>query len=65
MTEPTADKDQSHDLGTALLSYPSFLWKVLKEGTEGPPIWDVVSNYISKKKTITATAADNVKITGL
>ncbi len=40
-------------------------WASINEGTEGPPIWDVVSNYISKKKTITATAADNVKITGL
>ncbi len=40
-------------------------WASINQGTEGPPIWDVVSNYVSAKKTIAASAADNVKITGI
>lgn len=40
-------------------------WASINQGTEGPPIWDVVSRYVQSKKSITASAADNVKITGL
>ncbi|RTL61137.1 MAG: thiosulfohydrolase SoxB [Hyphomicrobiales bacterium] len=40
-------------------------WASINEGTEGPAIWDVVASYVTKKKSITVGAADNVKITGI
>jgi sulfur-oxidizing protein SoxB len=39
-------------------------WASVGEDTEGPPIWDVVSNYISKRKTIEIKSADTVKVVG-
>ena len=38
-------------------------WASVNEGTEGPPIWDVVSRHIESRKIITATPSDRVKIT--
>ncbi|CAN1494608.1 UshA 5'-nucleotidase/2',3'-cyclic phosphodiesterase and related esterases [Rhabdaerophilaceae bacterium] len=40
-------------------------WASINEGTQGPPIWDVVSSYLTKKKTITPRSLDAVKVTGL
>jgi len=37
-------------------------WASVNEGTEGPPIWEVVENHISKLGTVTATEHDNVKV---
>jgi S-sulfosulfanyl-L-cysteine sulfohydrolase len=39
-------------------------WASVNENTEGPPIWDVVSNYIQDRKTITVPDAQVVKIKG-
>ena len=39
-------------------------WASVGEGTEGPPIWDVVANYISKRKTIVVRPTDAVKVVG-
>jgi S-sulfosulfanyl-L-cysteine sulfohydrolase len=39
-------------------------WASVTQGTEGPAIWDVVSKYITAKKTITATPSDAVKVSG-
>ncbi len=39
-------------------------WASINQGTEGPPIWDVVAKHISAKKTIAAPTADAVKISG-
>ena len=39
-------------------------WASINQGTEGPPIWDVVANHITKKKTVSAKALDAVKIVG-
>jgi sulfur-oxidizing protein SoxB len=40
-------------------------WASINEGTQGPPIWDVVSQYLSAKKTITPRPLDAVKVVGL
>ncbi|MFP4538529.1 MAG: thiosulfohydrolase SoxB [Dichotomicrobium sp.] len=39
-------------------------WASVNEGTEGPPIWDVVESYIRKKGTVTAPAISNVDVAG-
>ncbi|MFA5506660.1 MAG: NrfD/PsrC family molybdoenzyme membrane anchor subunit [Vulcanimicrobiota bacterium] len=39
MTEATQHKPQDQNLGTALLSYPSFLRKAIMVGTDGPPLF--------------------------
>ena len=39
-------------------------WASVNEGTEGPPIWDVVNNYIEDKKVINVPENQNIKITG-
>ena len=39
-------------------------WASINEGTEGPPIWEVVSQHIARTKTVTVTPADTVKISG-
>lgn len=40
-------------------------WASINEGTQGPPIWDVVSQYLLAKKTITPRPLDAVKVVGL
>lgn len=40
-------------------------WASVNEGTEGPPVYDLVSNYVSSTGTVTVTPNDSVKITGL
>ena len=40
-------------------------WASVNEGTEGPPIWDVVSNYIKRKKTVAVEPNTSVKIVGV
>ncbi|MEN8196621.1 MAG: 5'-nucleotidase C-terminal domain-containing protein, partial [Pseudomonadota bacterium] len=37
-------------------------WASVNEGTEGPPIWDVVNNYIEDKKVIDVPENKNIKI---
>lgn len=39
-------------------------WASVNEGTEGPPIWDVVSDYIEDKKIIDVPENKNIKIAG-
>jgi sulfur-oxidizing protein SoxB len=39
-------------------------WASVNEGTEGPPIWDVVSDYISEKKTVNVPENENIRIVG-
>ena len=38
-------------------------WASVNEGTEGPPIWDVVMNYIQKKRVV-APQAGRVRVLG-
>lgn len=39
-------------------------WASVNEGTQGPPIWDVVSDYITAKKTVTVPENRNIRIVG-
>ena len=39
-------------------------WASVREGTQGPPIYDVVSNYISRKQTISVEPNNHVKLVG-
>ncbi len=39
-------------------------WASVNEGTEGPPIWEVVESYIKRKGTVTIDPNQSVKIFG-
>jgi S-sulfosulfanyl-L-cysteine sulfohydrolase len=39
-------------------------WASVNEGTQGPPIWDVVMSYIQKKRVVTPTEAGQVRVVG-
>jgi sulfur-oxidizing protein SoxB len=39
-------------------------WASVNEGTQGPPIWDVVRDHVARRKTITVTPNDAVKVLG-
>jgi S-sulfosulfanyl-L-cysteine sulfohydrolase len=39
-------------------------WASINEGTEGPPIWDVVANYITRQKTVDFKPTGSVKVVG-
>ncbi|MBN9047898.1 MAG: thiosulfohydrolase SoxB [Rhizobiales bacterium] len=39
-------------------------WASVNEGTEGPPVWDLVEHYVAKQKTVRIQPGDSVKIRG-
>lgn len=39
-------------------------WASVNEGTQGPPIWDVVRDHVAATKTISLKPNDAVKVTG-
>ena len=39
-------------------------WASVNEGTEGPPIWDVVTRYVSGAKTLAPRTGDHVRVLG-
>ena len=39
-------------------------WASVNEGTEGPPVWDLVERYVSHAKTVTVAPNTSVKISG-
>jgi sulfur-oxidizing protein SoxB len=39
-------------------------WASVNEGTEGPPVWDLVERYVANAKTVTVTPNTSVKISG-
>jgi sulfur-oxidizing protein SoxB len=39
-------------------------WASVNQGTEGPPIWDVVADYIKKKGVVAPQETDRVRVTG-
>ncbi len=39
-------------------------WASVNEGTEGPPIWDVVESYVGRMGTVSVEANENVKVVG-
>ena len=45
-------------------SYTVAGWASVNEGTEGPPIWDVVEAHIRKQGTVTVTPNTSVKVDG-
>ena len=39
-------------------------WASVNEGTEGPPIWDVVMSHIEKKRVVAPKEAGHVRVVG-
>ena len=39
-------------------------WASVNEGTQGPPVYDVVMDYIRKKKVINVPENTNIKVAG-
>jgi sulfur-oxidizing protein SoxB len=39
-------------------------WASVNEGTQGPPIWDVVASHLQKKKIVDIKPSDAVKVIG-
>jgi len=39
-------------------------WASVNEGTQGPPIWDVVFSYLAKRGTVAPAQATHVKVSG-
>jgi sulfur-oxidizing protein SoxB len=39
-------------------------WASVNEGSEGPPIWDVVTNYVRNKGVVAPREADHVRVVG-
>ncbi|MBB4302247.1 sulfur-oxidizing protein SoxB [Rhodobium orientis] len=46
-------------------SYVVAGWASVNEGTEGPPVWDVVEAHIKAKGTVSVSAHDAVKVVGI
>jgi S-sulfosulfanyl-L-cysteine sulfohydrolase len=40
-------------------------WASVNEGTEGPPIWDVVTSHIRKKRTVAPRETGRVRVVGI
>jgi sulfur-oxidizing protein SoxB len=39
-------------------------WASVNEGTDGPPIWDVVSNHIKRKQVVNIPENKNIRVVG-
>jgi sulfur-oxidizing protein SoxB len=39
-------------------------WASVNEGTEGPPIWDVVMRHVERKRTVAPREAGHVRLVG-
>ena len=39
-------------------------WASVNQGTEGPPVWDVIAKHIETEKTVRASESGAVKIVG-
>jgi sulfur-oxidizing protein SoxB len=40
-------------------------WASVNEGTQGPPVWDVVMSHIAKKKTVAPQDGGHVRVVGI
>ncbi|NOU04636.1 MAG: thiosulfohydrolase SoxB [Hyphomicrobiaceae bacterium] len=52
--------------GTAIEATKDYVvsgWASVNEGTEGPPIWEVVGGYLKKKKTVAPSGSSGVTVT--
>ena len=48
----------------AAKSYKVAGWASVNEGTQGPPIWDVVGKYIKRKGVIDLAPNQSIKVVG-
>ncbi len=39
-------------------------WASVNEGTEGPPVWDLVEQYVAAKKTVRIAPNTSVSVIG-
>jgi len=39
-------------------------WASVEEGTEGPPVWDLLERYVARRKTVTIAPSAAVKVIG-
>jgi sulfur-oxidizing protein SoxB len=39
-------------------------WASVNEGTQGPPVWELVERYVARKKTVRVQANTSVKVVG-
>src|SRR5215212_9568818 len=39
-------------------------WASVNEGTEGPPIWDVVTSHVQKRRVVAPSEAGRVRVVG-
>ena len=39
-------------------------WASVNEGTEGPPVWELVEKYVARKKTVKIEADTAVRVIG-
>jgi len=39
-------------------------WGSVNEGTEGPPVWDVVADYVAARGEVVPAASGSVKVMG-
>jgi len=39
-------------------------WASVNEGTEGPPVWELVEKYVARKKTVRVAPNTSMKVTG-
>jgi sulfur-oxidizing protein SoxB len=39
-------------------------WASINEGTQGPPIWDVVTSHLTKSPTVSVAPNTSVKVLG-
>ena len=40
-------------------------WASVNEGTDGPPIWDVVTDYVAAHRVVAPISDEHVKVTGI
>jgi sulfur-oxidizing protein SoxB len=40
-------------------------WASVNEGTEGPPVWELVERYVSGGKVIRVSPNSSIKISGI
>ena len=55
---------ESGQMIDATKSYVVSGWASVNEGTEGPPVYDLVSDYISDKKTVRVQENQKIRVSG-
>ena len=55
----------SGEIIDAQKSYVVSGWASVNEGTKGPPVYDLVSDYISDKKTVRVQENQKIRVSGI